>query len=149
MKQYCLKDIWWIYTNDGKFVTPFIFNHNNTKIRDLTNDEVIELDISKSSPISAVQKHFTNVLHTEDYLYTIQFRELFINERLQLKGIKNLKFAKLKHDLLKNGHSTHFLTFIVNEEDIHTLTKEIAQHFNPKTKKQKDCENLHNITSQF
>ena len=149
MKQYYLKDIWWIYTNDGKFVTPFIFNHTNTKIKDLaSNDEVIELDISKCSPTSAVQKYFTNILHTEDYLYTIQFRELFINGYLQLKGIKNLKFAKLKHDLLKNDFQ-YYATFIVNEDDIKNITREIIQYLNPKTKIQKDCENLHNLTSQF
>ena len=149
MKQYCLKDIHWIYSKDGKFVTPFIFNHTNTKIKDLaSNDEVIELDISKSSPISAVQKYFTNVLHTEDYLYTIQFRELFIDGYLQLKGIKNLKFAKLKHDLLKNDFQ-HYATFIVNEDDIKNITREIIKHLNPKIKLENSVENLHNLTKNF
>ncbi|MFQ6724442.1 MAG: hypothetical protein ACLRFE_03850, partial [Clostridia bacterium] len=43
-----------------------------------SNDKVIEIDISKSSPISAVRKYFSNVLHTEEHLYTIQFSGLLI-----------------------------------------------------------------------
>lgn len=156
MKQYCLEDIHWIYTNDGKFVNPFIFNDQRTKIRDLSgSDEVIEID--KAAPYLSVKRYFTDILHCEENnFYIAQFLELVTtgfpskNIKLQLKGIKNLKFSNLQHDILRNkGTTKYYETFIVNEEDIRTITREIIKTLNPQSKKQKDCENLHNLTTNF
>ena len=149
MKQYCLKDIRWIYSRDGMFVTPFIFNHNLTKIRDLESDTIIELDTIKNSPIDAVRKYYLNMLHiNNDVLFIDEFWGLVINGRLQLKGIKNLKFAKLKQDLFKNDTS-NYKTFIVDEYDIKNITRELIHQLNPKIELEKSVDSVHYTTSNF
>ncbi len=150
MKQYCLSDIHWIYTQDGKFVTPFIFNNECTKIKDLaSNDAIIELPQSHKLSRGVVIQVFAEMLNiSENDLKIGNFRDLQTAEILKLKGIKNLKFLPVK-DFAHRFWTIDTSTFIVTEEDIHRLTKEIIKNLGPKTKKQKDCENLHNLTSQF
>ena len=157
MKQYCLDDICWIYNQDGSFVTPFIFNIEGTKIKDLSgSDEIIEID--KASPSLSVKRYFANILNCEEnYFSIVNFCTLVVNGplmsksvKLKLKGIRNLNFAKLQHDLIKNkGTTKYYETFIVNDDDIKTITREIIQHLNPQTKKQKDCKKLHDLTTRF
>ena len=150
MKQYCLKDIRWIYTQDGKFVTPFIFNKNDTKIMDLANNEIIELPDTDQTAYDKVASIYAETLHiNEDDLKIKQFIRLIVENILQLNGVKNLKYFKLKHDLLKNGYSNDFSTFIITEDDIHQLTKEIVQHFRPQIKKEIQSKKPHNQTTNF
>ena len=157
MNHYCLDDIYWIYTEDGKFVNPFIFNNEGTKIRDLSRSEQV-IEIDKASPSLSVKRYFANLLHSEENKFSIvNFCTLVVNGpllskslKLKLKGIRNLKFAKLQHDLLKNkGCTKYYETFIVNEDDIKNITRELIQHLNPKTKSEKSIENLHNLTTNF
>lgn len=150
MKRFCLKDIHWIYTTDGTFVTPFIFNAGKSRIRDLSNDEIMDVNFELYDDYFAkVIKIYADLLNMPEKDLTIsKFRELVVNNVLSLKGIKNLKFLKIKTDLLK-GHHSKFSSFIVTAEDIKNLTKQISKHFQPQTQKESHAKNLHNITTSF
>lgn len=151
MNTYCLKDIHWIYTEDGKFVTPFIINHNDTKIKDVGSDEIYELPDVARTTYDRVASVFAEILRIdENDLIIKQFSRLVIEDVLQLKGLKNSKYAKLKRQILKNGHSDDISSFVVTKEDVRNLTREVIQHFRTtQSKKEKNSENLSNISKAF
>ena len=150
MKNYCLKDIYWIYAKDGSFVTPFIINRDDTKIKDLANDEVIELPDMARTTFDIIASMYAEMLQiNEDDLDIKQLTRLMYEEIVTLKSIKNLKFTKLKHDLLKSGYSECYGTFIVNEEDIQKITREIVSHFRPQNKREHQAEKISKQTRTF
>ena len=81
---------------------------------DLANNEIIELPDTDQTAYDKVASIYAETLHiNEDDLKIKQFIRLIVENILQLNGVKNLKYFKLKHDLLKNGYSNDFSTFII------------------------------------
>ena len=156
MKKYCLGDIKWIYTQDGSFVTPFIFNGEKTKIRDLSTNEVHLLNLDRNlTEHEKVRELFSTITSIDVKNLKINtFYNLQSDNMLKLKGFNALKYHAVKNGffdgVIGRNISDNIEQFFVTDKDIENLTKVIKKSIlNIKTKKQKDYENLHNLTTNF
>ena len=97
MKTYCLSDIWWVYSNDGEIVQPYIFNYTQTKIKDLESGFVYELsedDKQLSDKVKEIFEKLTNVCSKD--LNTQTFCDIQKDQILQFKGLNAIKYNFVK-----------------------------------------------------
>lgn len=155
MKTYCLSDIWWVYSNDGEVVQPYIFNYTQTKIKDLESGFVYELsedDKQLSDKVKEIFEKLTNVCSKD--LNTQTFCDIQKDQILQFKGLNAIKYNFVKEkNSTKGEHSmdTYYNAALieVSDKDIDTFSRLIKKGLASRYKKVSKFQNTHNTTSNF
>lgn len=164
MNNYCLGDIYWIYTNDGRIVHPYRFynlqltliqklNSNlvnsykfwgsaPTNIQELNGHFVYELSGDDKDPQDKVKKIFEKLTKvSSDELNIGGFYDLQNNGILQFKGFNSLFYKKFIQN--KDPY------WEVTDSDIATFSDIIATTLAKRHKKASNLEIAHNTTSNF
>lgn len=97
--KYRLKDVMWAYSRDGAVVIPYIWNRDMTKIKLLSNGQIIDIE-TKDYPIMAVKEALSHDMGYECNDIGVKYPRVVI-EACHANKVKKSKIMR-KFELQKN-----------------------------------------------
>ena len=107
--KYRLSDIYWVYNEDGSYIIPVIRNNQNTKIKNLLNDEIFELN-GKTSKLDIQNILSCNGVKLQNAQQTLMLLH------------HNFGFTEIRKIIRKNIFDDPFFDCMNSEDLFDTLT---------------------------
>ncbi len=129
--KYHIHRIFYVYTKDGQFVAPFVFNAERTKVKDIMSEKIVDL------------KDVDNEKQALSELFSVDINKIQYNSLLNLVCyctygaiIPGKIFKKVCAEIRENDHNRDDVIkhgsinkIIASVYDIEPLTKQLRENF--------------------